>query len=56
MSKIKPLLQKTKTSTKCSLKCAKLMTNQVMTENKTHEAIKYCKLKNNLPFTIPMRL
>ena len=62
MSKIKPILEKIKTSTKCSLKCAKLMKNQVVTENKTfwvkqyHEAIKYCKLKNNLPSIIPMRL
>ena len=39
MSKIKPMLEKIKTSTKCSLKCAKLMKNQVMTENKTQNDI-----------------
>ena len=39
MPKIKPMLQKTKTSTKYSLKCAKLMKKQVVTENKTQNNI-----------------
>ena len=39
MSKIKRILQKTKTSTKRSLKCATLMKKQVLTENKTQNDI-----------------